>query len=150
MNLVAAEATLEITRIFDAPPERLFNAWLEREEWQAWIGPKGVRCEVPLLEPWVGGRYRITMRLSDGRVIPVAGLFQTIERPSRLVFTWGWEGDPSRQSLVVLSFRDVNGKTELTLRHEGLESISSRDDHGKGWNSALDKLVEYIGIASAG
>jgi uncharacterized protein YndB with AHSA1/START domain len=150
MNLAAADTTLEITRIFDASPERLFSAWLEREEWQAWIGPKGVSCEVPLLEPWVGGRYRITMRLSDGRVIPVAGVFKTIERPSRLVFTWGWEGDPSRQSLVALSFRDVNGKTELTLRHEGLESLSSRDDHGKGWNSALDKLVEYIGRAGAG
>jgi uncharacterized protein YndB with AHSA1/START domain len=149
MNLVAADTTLEITRIFDAPPERLFNAWLEREEWQAWIGPKGVSCEVPLLEPWVGGRYRITMRLSDGRVIPVSGVFKTIERPSRLVLTWGWEGDPARQSLVALSFRGVNGKTELTLRQEGLESISSRDDHGKGWNSALDKLVEHVGRAGA-
>jgi uncharacterized protein YndB with AHSA1/START domain len=149
MNLVAADTTLEITRIFDAPPERLFNAWLEREEWQAWIGPKGVNCEVPLLEPWVGGRYRITMRLSDGRVIPVSGVFKTIERPRRLVFTWGWEGDASRQSLVALSFRDLNGKTELTLRQEGLESISSRDDHREGWNSALDKLVECVGGTGA-
>jgi uncharacterized protein YndB with AHSA1/START domain len=149
MNLAATDTTLEITRIFDAPPERLFDAWLEREEWQAWIGPKGVSCEVPLLEPWVGGRYRVTMRLSDGRVIPVAGVYKTIERPRKLVFTWGWEGDPTRQSLVALSFREVNGKTELTLRHEGLESLASRGDHRNGWNSALDKLVAYVGRTGA-
>ena len=105
MNLAADEATLEITRIFDASPARVFEAWLNREEWQAWIGPKGVSCEVPLLEPRVGGRYRVTMRLSDGRVIPVAGVFKTIDAPRTLVFTWGWDGDPSRESLITITFR---------------------------------------------
>ena len=41
MNLATDETTLEITRVFDAPPVRVFDAWLNREEWQAWIGPKG-------------------------------------------------------------------------------------------------------------
>jgi uncharacterized protein YndB with AHSA1/START domain len=145
MSLAADDTTLKITRVFDAPPARVFDAWLNREEWQAWIGPKGVSCEVPLLEPRVGGRYRVTMHLSDGRVIPVAGVFKKIDAPRTLVFTWGWDGDPSRDSLVTLTFRDMGDKTELTLRQEGLGSAANRDDHGKGWNSALDKLVTYLG-----
>jgi uncharacterized protein YndB with AHSA1/START domain len=54
---------LEITRIFDAPPARVFEAWLDRDEWASWIGPEGVRCDLPLFEPRVDGRYRLTMHL---------------------------------------------------------------------------------------
>ena len=138
--------TLVLTRIIDAPPARVFDAWLKREEWQAWIGPEGVRCEVPLLEPRVSGRYRVTMHLTGGQTIPVAGVFQIIDRPHRLAMTWGMEGDPSRQSLLTVTFRKLGESTELTLRQEGLGSASNRDDHGKGWNSALNKLVAYLTI----
>jgi uncharacterized protein YndB with AHSA1/START domain len=148
MSAVAEDTTLEITRLFDAPPAQVFNAWLQREEWQAWIGPEGMNCDVPLLEPHVGGRYRITMRLTTGQVVPVAGVFKSIEPHTSLVFTWGWENDPTRQSLITLTFRDKAGKTELTLRQEGLGSVESRDNHHHGWNSALNKLVAYLKASS--
>ena len=140
------EGTLVLTRILDAPPARVFDAWLNREEWQAWIGPEGVRCEVPLFEPRVGGSYRVTMHLSGGQTIPVAGVFKVIDRPYRLAMTWGVVGDPSRQSLLTITFKKRGQSTELTLRQEGLGSASNRDDHGRGWNSALDKLVAYLTI----
>ena len=138
------EGTLVLTRILDAPPARVFDAWLNREEWQAWIGPEGVRCEVPLLEPRAGGRYRVTMHLSGGQTIPVAGVFKIIDRPHTLAMTWGMEGDPSRQSLLTITFKQLGQSTELTLRQEGLGNAFNRDDHGKGWDSALDKLVAYL------
>lgn len=150
MNLPPDETTLEIIRLFDAPPGRVFDAWLSREEWQAWIGPEGVNCEVPVLEPRIGGRYRVIMRLSDGRVIPVAGVFKRIDRPTALVFTWGWENDPLRESLVTLLFREKGNQTELVLRQEGLGSVSNRDDHGRGWNSALNKLTAYLKVGPGG
>lgn len=128
----------------DAPPARVFNAWLNREEWQSWIGPEGLNCQVPLLEPHIGGRYRIIMHLSDGRVVPVAGIFQTIDAPRTLAFTWGAESDPTRHSLITLTLDGKEGETELTLRQEGFGSVASRDDHVIGWNSALNKLVAYL------
>lgn len=140
----AEDTTLIITRLIEAPPARVFDAWLNREEWQAWIGPEGMNCEVPLLEPHVGGRYRITMRLTDGRVIPVGGIFRAIERPRTLVFTWGPEGDSSRESLLTLTFIETGDNTKLTLRQAGLGSVASRDDHVKGWNGALNKLELYL------
>jgi hypothetical protein len=53
------------------------------------------------------------------------------------------EGDP-RQTLVTVELRDLNGRTELKLRQEGLPTAAARDDHGKGWSSALNKLVTYL------
>ena len=150
MNTTADGTTLEITRLFDAPPARVFNAWLKREEWQSWIGPEGLNCEVPLLEPHTGGRYRIIMHLTDGRVVPVAGIFQAIEAPRTLSFTWGAESDPARRSLITLTFDKTAGGTALTLRQEGFSSVASRDDHVVGWHSALNKLVAYLAAPGVG
>jgi uncharacterized protein YndB with AHSA1/START domain len=138
------DGTLVLTRILDAPSASVFDAWLNREEWQSWIGPEGVRCEVPLLEPRVGGRYRVTMHLFGGQTIAVAGVFKIIDRPRTLAMTWGMEGDPSRQSLLTITFMNLGQSTELTLRQEGLGSAFNRDDHGKGWHSALNKLVAHL------
>jgi uncharacterized protein YndB with AHSA1/START domain len=147
--MTADETTLELRREFDASPAAVFDAWLTREEWAAWIGPEGMQCEVPTLEPRVGGRYEITMRLGNGQVIPVSGVFQVIERPKRLVFSWGWNGDPQRQSLVTLEFTARGARTELLLRQEGLGTVANRDDHGKGWTSTLNKLERHLRSRSA-
>lgn len=144
MTLTLDETTLQIVRTFDAPPQRVFDAWTDREQWKAWIGPEGMHCEVPLLDARVGGRFEVKMQLSDGNIVPVAGEFRTVEPPRRLVFTWGWDGDPERTSLITLSFRDVGGRTEMTLRQEGLGSVENRNAHGKGWNSALNKLAAFV------
>ncbi|HEV2704226.1 MAG TPA: SRPBCC domain-containing protein [Steroidobacteraceae bacterium] len=136
--------TLELRRVFDASPTAVFDAWMTREEFAAWIGPEGMQCEVPVLEPRVDGRYEITMRLANGQVLPVSGIFKLIERPRRLIFSWGWNADPTRQSLITLEFIPRGARTELVLRQEGLGTIGNRDDHGKGWNSALNKLERHL------
>ena len=144
------ETTLELRREFDASPAAVFDAWLTREEWAAWIGPEGIKCEVPLLEARVGGRYEISMRLANGQQIPVSGVFETIDRPRLLVFSWGWNGDPARQSRITLEFNARGSRTELVLRQEGLRTVSNRDDHGKGWTSALNKLARYLATRGPG
>jgi uncharacterized protein YndB with AHSA1/START domain len=144
MSTPTDETTVEFSRAFEASAERIFDAWLNREEWQAWIGPEGLNCDVPLLEPRVGGQYRITMRLTSGDVVPVAGVFKIIDAPRILAFTWGREGDTSRHSVVTITLRADGKRTELTLRQEGLASAASRDDHTKGWNSTLNKLAYFL------
>lgn len=138
------ETTLVIERTFDAPVEAVFDAWMAREQWQAWIGPEGADCAVPVLEPQVGGRYEIEMRMSDGSLIPVTGVFQAIDRPHAVRFTWGWAGDPDRQSVITLTFRAAGGGTRLTLRQEGLGTLANRDGHERGWSSALRKLDRFL------
>ena len=103
-----------------------------------------MNCKVTLLEPRVGGWYRIDMRALDGSLIPVSGQFEVIDRPRALSFTWGWDGDPTRQSLVTLQFTEVNGTTEFTLRQEGLQTVENRRQHEHGWNNALAKLERYL------
>jgi uncharacterized protein YndB with AHSA1/START domain len=137
------DATLEIKRVIAAPIERVFDAWMIHDQWESWIGPEGIKCEIPQMEPRVGGQYKIMMHLATGQTMPVIGTYKIIERPTRIAFGWKMEGG-EHDSLVTISLRDLGGKTELTLRHEGLLTPENRDGHGKGWNSALNKLEAFL------
>jgi uncharacterized protein YndB with AHSA1/START domain len=140
-----SETDLVLVHLFDASAGAVFDAWTGREQWQSWLGPKGVHCEISRLEARVGGRYLLTMYLESGETIAVSGEFKAVDRPRLLVFTWGVDGDGARQSLISLSFRALGAeRTELTLRQEGLRSVANREAHGAGWESAFQKLAARL------
>ncbi|HEX4301773.1 MAG TPA: SRPBCC domain-containing protein [Rhizomicrobium sp.] len=133
---------LEITRSFDAPVERVFDAWLSKS-WGEWAGPPGVRGEVTVMEPHVGGRYRIVMHRSEGDPLVIGGIYREIVRPSRIVMSWKWEHEET-DTLVTLAFRAMGSKTELHMRHEGFAAEARRDGHHAGWTGTLDRLGPYL------
>ncbi len=139
--------SLEITRRFEAPPECVFDAWLSKA-WGSWIGPRTIRGEVTLLEPKVGGRYRIVMHRPDETTLAVEGVYREIERPTRLVLTWVWQ-DGSVETVITLSFRPAGTGTEMTIRHEGFSSAERRDSHVNGWNGSFEKLDALLAKGAA-
>ena len=143
------DLTLVITKEFSAPRERVFDAWLDPKAIAQWIGPRSVKAETQLLEPHVGGRYRIFMRGEDGKGPTVGGTYREIKRPERLVFTWSWDSDhphgkKGHETLVTLTFRAVGSGTEMTMLHEIFETKQSRDSHNQGWNASFEKLAELL------
>jgi uncharacterized protein YndB with AHSA1/START domain len=133
---------LEMTRILDAEPARVFDAWLSKS-WGNWAGPASVRGEVILLEPKVGGRYRIAMHLPDGKTLTVGGAYRELVRPYKLVFTWKWEHEDI-ETLVTIIFRAIGNKTEMLFRHEGFRAAERRDSHQSGWAGTFDKLAAHL------
>jgi uncharacterized protein YndB with AHSA1/START domain len=143
------DLVLVITKQFSAPRERVFDAWLDPKVISQWIGPRSVKAETQLLEPRIGGRYRIFMRGSDGEGPTVGGTYREIKRPDRLVFTWSWEsghphGQQGHETLVTLTFRTVGAGTEMTMHHEIFATKASRDSHNQGWNGSFEKLAEIL------
>ena len=134
---------LEMTRTFNAPPARVFACFTSKEEWSAWAGPREIQGQVVLLEPKVGGRYRIVMHRPDGAEMVAGGVFQELEEPSRLAFTWKWEHGQDT-TLVTIFLRDVGGKTEMHFRHEGFTSEEDRDNHNRGWTGCFEKLDAFV------
>jgi uncharacterized protein YndB with AHSA1/START domain len=133
---------LTMTRHVDAPPERVFDAWLQKS-WGEWVGPPGVRGEVTQLEPRVGGRFRIVMHTPDGKELPVGGVYREIARPSKLVMTWRWEHE-EQETLLSLSFAAAGSGTEVTLHHENFAAPERRDSHQNGWTGTFDKLQAFL------
>ncbi|HEY4124814.1 MAG TPA: SRPBCC domain-containing protein [Rhizomicrobium sp.] len=133
---------LVLVRSFDASPATVFDAWLSKS-WGEWVGPPGIRGEVTLIEPHVGGRYQIVMHRPDGGTLTVSGTYREISRPNRLMFSWKWEHE-EQETFVTLIFRDMAGKTELTLKHEGFANTERRDNHKQGWTGTLEKLGGFL------
>ena len=145
----ADEKILVVSHVFDAPCEAVFDAWLDVDQLEKWMGPHGVSAEIDVLEPKVGGRYRIIMHPEPGGTPTVGGVYREISRPNRLVFTWAWEnahpdGSPGVETLITVTFESKNGKTEMTLRQEGLESAESKDSHRHGWTGSFEKLAAVL------
>lgn len=134
---------LDLTRTFDAPVARVFACFTSAREMGAWLGPYEHRGEVLELEPRVGGRYRIVMHKPDGTDIFAGGAFQAIEEPSRIAFTWKWE-DGEADTLIIVTLRDVAGRTEMHFRQEGFTEERYRDMHIHGWTGCLDRMETYL------
>lgn len=139
-----ADTKLELmmTRDFDAPAERVFDAWLGKD-WGEFVGPREVRGEVVAIDPKIGGRYRIVMHLPDGETLTVGGIYRVIDRPRKIAFTWKWEHEET-DTLVTLTFQPQGSGTRLTLHHEGFAAVERRDSHNGGWTSTLEKLGKYL------
>jgi uncharacterized protein YndB with AHSA1/START domain len=141
-----SDITLVLSATFDASPEAVFDAWTDPEQLGKWIGPREVKAEAKLLEPRMGGRYRIAMHTPNG-VPVVEGTYREFSRPNRLAFTWAWQdekGGPGHEMMVMLTFKKVGDKTEMTLRQENFANAEARDHHNQGWNGSFEKLAEFL------
>jgi len=147
MNTETTEnLSLEIRRTFPVSPERLFSAWTDPEEAKHWFGPEECRPRDFQMDARVGGKYLISID-RDGELLQVAGEFQEVVCPSRLVYTWRWLNDPDWEgidSIVTVEFTEQAGGTELHLTHERFPSAESRTNHESGWSATLENLGRYL------
>jgi uncharacterized protein YndB with AHSA1/START domain len=134
--------SLRISRLIQAAPETVFGAWTQPAQLKQWSAPEGITLEAAEVDLKIGGRYRLAMRTAEGEAHTAVGTYREIVRPTRLVYTWSWEGnDPAGdETLVTVEFNAVGGATEVVLTHERFTTAESRDDHLQGWNSCLDRL----------
>ena len=133
--------TLRVTRSFPAPCEKVFQAWTDPNALRQWAAPGDRTTPVAEVDLRVGGRYRIHMRAPDGSVERVTGVYQTVDPPHRLVYTWYWETKPDMgETLVTVEFHEHGGATQVTLTHERFPNAEVRDKHELGWGGCLVKL----------
>jgi uncharacterized protein YndB with AHSA1/START domain len=114
---VTARGDREIVteRVFDAPRERVFAAFVDPELIPRWWGPHGVTTVVDRMEARLGGDWRFVCRDSDGREDAFRGTFREIEAPERVAQTFEWLGMPGYVSVDVATFEDLgDGRTKVT------------------------------------
>ena len=139
MTAATETLKLEVKRVLSASRERVFAAWTSAETLRNFITPGNpghadVTCDVR-----VGGQFTIDMHGQDGKVFHHEGEYLVVDSPSRLQFTWISASTNQRRTVVTIDFKSLGEKTEVTLLHEGLESVQSRDGHEKGWTTILEQ-----------
>ncbi|CAA9527840.1 MAG: Probable glutathione S-transferase-related transmembrane protein [uncultured Solirubrobacteraceae bacterium] len=143
-----ASNTLHIERTFHAPAEAVFDAWTSAEVirrwWQAEHGWETSEAEVDLR---VGGVVRVVMRDPANDVeYGGGGTYTEIEPPTRLAFTWIWDGDTTR-TLIELDFEETDDITTVRFTHSGLWDEKAVRSHEGGWGRIFDNLERTLQAA---
>ena len=107
---------IRLTRLFDAPPQLVFEAMTRPEHVRRWWGclddqHSVVACEIDLRP---GGAWRFVGRGPQGEYA-FRGVYREIAAPGRLVYTEIYEPFPDAESLVTQELVEENGKTRLTV-----------------------------------
>jgi uncharacterized protein YndB with AHSA1/START domain len=147
---------LVITRIFDAPRHLVFKMWTKPEHLARWWGPRGFTPISGRMDVRPGGAWSRSMRAPDGSVIHKHGVYRELVAPERLVLTYITDdaaGIPGPETLVTVTFADLDGKTRLTLHQAAFQSVAVRDDHARGWTGAIERFAQHLlaerGVARA-
>jgi uncharacterized protein YndB with AHSA1/START domain len=124
----AAPSDLEIqlTRVFDASPERVFRALTEAEAIKQWWGPRYLTNTVEKMEARPGGVWRIIQRAPDGTVHGFHGVYHDSVAPERIVRTFEYEGAPGSVAMETITLEAVDGGTKV-ITQSLFQSKADRD-----------------------
>jgi uncharacterized protein YndB with AHSA1/START domain len=138
--------SLELTRVFAARRERVFEFFADAARLAEWWGPRGFSIPTIDFVPRVGETYRIEMQPPDGDAFELRGTFREVDIPSRLAFTFEWEpADPDdRETVARLAFEVTDDSTRVQLRQGPFKTEARRALHEDGWTESLDKLAELV------
>jgi uncharacterized protein YndB with AHSA1/START domain len=149
---VADRPGIAITRVFDAPRERVWREWTEPERFADWFG--GPTSEVPLstvsMDVTPGGAWRLTMFAGAGRrEIQWKGEYREVVEPERLVFTVTDRPDEEADELVVVVLTDLgDGRTEMAFEQRGGGLTAEEYERtAQGWSGFFDYIDERLEAA---
>jgi uncharacterized protein YndB with AHSA1/START domain len=143
-----AEPVIEITRVFDASRERLWQEWTEPGRFADWFG--GPASEVPLdtvaMDVRPGGAWRLTMFAEPGRGrIDWHGEYLEVDEPERLVLTMSDEPGRDRYALVTVVLNDLgDGRTEMQFEQRGGPPPEAVEATRQGWGRFFDRIDERL------
>lgn len=149
----ASRKELTLTRIFNAPRQMVFDAWIDPRQMARWWGPKCFTNPVCELDARPGGAILVHMTGPDGTVYPMGGTFHEIDPPQRIVMTTtAFKDDKDNVQLEVLNtvtFTQLNdGRTELKLHAVVVQATPAMNGAlagmEEGWSQSLDKLKALV------
>ncbi len=155
-NMIDTRKEFIIVREYDAPREKVFQAWTDPELVRQWWGPEGVFTPVCEVDARPGGFIHIVMEAGEalgdykGTQWPMEGTFEEVKEPSKIVFTSSSinEGVEFFQHRTTVTFDEQDDKTKMTV-HVAVTKMLPGSDFAvagmeQGWNSQFDKLGKFL------
>ena len=146
---VTGDRTLRIERTFHAPAEAVFDAWTSEEVIRRWwhVGPTGQTTEAEV-DLRVGGVVRVVMRdPHKDAEYGGGGNYTEIDPPTRLAFTWIWDGD-TQADADRDRLRGDRRRHHRPLHPQRPVGRGDRArDHEDGWSSCFDNLARSLEAA---
>ena len=148
----SADRELVLTRLIDAPREKVFRAWTDPEILKQWFAPLPWTTPSAELDVRPGGSNLVVMRSPEGTDFPNPGVYLEVVPNERLVitdaYTSAWQPSEKPFMTVILTFEDEGGKTRYTARalHWTVEDREAHEKMGfhEGWGQCADQLAAVV------
>ena len=148
----ATDRELTLTRLIDAPPAKVYQAWTDPALLTQWFTPPPFTTPHAEMDVRPGGASLVVMRGPDGVEFPNRGVYLEVVENRKLVFTdaysKAWEPSAKPFMTVILTFEDEGGKTRYTarVRHWSVEDREAHEKMGfrEGWGVATDQLAAIV------
>jgi uncharacterized protein YndB with AHSA1/START domain len=146
----ANERELVLTRLIDAPREKLFKCWTQPELMKQWFAPLPWTLPHAEVDLRTGGSSKIVMRSPEGQEFPSQGVYLEVVENEKIVFTdaytEAWAPSEKPFFTGIITFEDEGGKTRYTAvaRHWTVEDRKAHEEMGfhEGWGQCADQLAE--------
>lgn len=139
--------SVQVKKTFSVPPERVYDAWLDPGLIGKWMMGPELRDEETVhlrVDPQVGGEFSFLVR-RGGIEIDHIGTYRELDRPRRLVFTWGIAGESVDESTVHIEITANSAGCELSLTHEmDVKWAEYADRTQAGWTTMLNALGRIL------
>jgi uncharacterized protein YndB with AHSA1/START domain len=139
-----AGSSLTYVRRIRATPAKVWNAFVDPREFLHWWGPDEGATLSAEADVRVGGTFKVAFCTKTGQRFENAGEYLEIDPPRRLVMSWWFSATPQIRSVVTVSIDEIDGGTELTVRHDGFSDEGLPVTHAQGWAGALGKLAAHV------
>jgi uncharacterized protein YndB with AHSA1/START domain len=156
---MAEPKVVDFERTYDAPVDKVWQAWTDAEQLKKWWGPDNVTIPECELDLRVGGRLYIVMEATEamgeykGTRWPMEGKFTEIEPNSKLTYeakawTEGDEEGTTLEQVQEITFAEENGKTKMrlkvTLNKIGPKAGMAVEGMKWGFGQQFDKLDKFL------
>ena len=140
-------STVRLHRVFRAPPERIYRAFLDADAMAKWLPPNGFTCKVHHMDVQIGGTFRMSFtNFSNGNSHSFGGEYLEISPHERIRYTDKFD-DPNLPGIleVTIILKQVSVGTEVNIVQEGIPDVIPVEACYLGWQESLvllGKLVE--------
>jgi uncharacterized protein YndB with AHSA1/START domain len=137
--------SVQISWSFSHPPAKVWQAWTDPSIARLWFGsdPAGKVLEARF-DVRVNGSFSVTFANSDGSEFTCQGIYQEIDAPNRLVFTWGWANQPEVKELISLQFVPDERGTSMIFEQSNIDHRTMFHNYAEGWRSTFQKLEKAL------
>jgi uncharacterized protein YndB with AHSA1/START domain len=133
--------SVEMSRVFDAPREKVFDAFKRVDLIQKWWGCAQTEKVKSTMDFRVGGVFTHVMSLEGGQDFPYSGKYSEIDPPQKIAWTTDFGGASSK---VTIRFLAQGDQTKLVMLMEGLPGDFCKPA-SNGMGAGLDRLEELLG-----